>query len=226
MLEANAFPDKAALRRFLRARRAAVSQEHRKHAGRLLVRLALRLRLLARKRRIGFYMPSKNEIDVLPLLEQARRMGVDCYLPVVPGRRLRKLWFIRLGDRPDWVLNRYGIPEYQPNPARRVRAYQLDVLFMPLLGFDSTGGRIGMGGGYYDASLAKLGKRWVWRQPRLVGVAFATQQVDRIPRDPWDIPLTGILTEQGYLLSSRSPGYPRKGTDGFPEPGARLAPRP
>jgi 5-formyltetrahydrofolate cyclo-ligase len=183
-----------------------VTPAHRKLAGVRLVSLALRLRLLARKRRIGFYMPAKNEIDVGPLLEQARRMGVDCYLPVVPHRGLRKLWFVRLGDRPAWVLNRYGIPEYRHAPARRIRAYQLDVLFLPLLGFDADGGRIGMGGGYYDASLAKLGKRCCWRQPRLVGTAFATQQVDRTPRDSWDIPLTGVMTELGYLAVPR----PRK----------------
>mgnify|MGYP001765702845 CR=1 FL=1 len=156
-------------------------------------------RLLARKRRIGFYVPAKSEIDVLPLLDRAVSMGADCYLPVVPGRGLRKLWFIRLGDRPTWVLNRYGIPEYQPPSARKVRAYQLDILFMPLLGFDAHGWRIGMGGGYYDASLAKLSRRRHWHRPRLVGVAFSVQQVDKVPHDPWDVPLNGVLTERGFL---------------------------
>ncbi len=201
MIPSSDFPDKAALRRELRARRAAVPRAARRLAGRRLVRHALRQRLLARKRRIGFYMPAKNEIDVLPLLGRARLMGVDCYLPVVPGRGHRKLWFIRLGDRPAWRLNRYGIPEYRHAPARKVRATQLDVLFLPLLGFDEQGWRVGMGGGYYDASLARLGKRRVWRQPRRVGVAFAAQQVDRIPNDAWDIPLSGILTERGYLAA-------------------------
>lgn len=199
MIRSSDFPEKAALRRELRARRAAVSAKERQLAGLRLVRHALHRRLLARKRRVGFYMPAKSEIDVLPLLDRARFMGVDCYLPIVPGRGHRKLWFIRLGDRAAWTLNRYGIPEYQHAPARKVRAIQLDILFMPLLGFDDQGWRIGMGGGYYDASLARLGKRRVWRQPRRVGVAFASQQVDRIPKDTWDIPLSGILTEDGYL---------------------------
>lgn len=197
-------PDKAALRRELRARRAAVPPSERRSAGLRLIRHALRQHLLRRKRRIGFYIPAKNEINVLPLLDQALRMGVDCYLPVVPGRGRRKLWFTRLGDRPAWVLNRYGIPEYQHAPARKVRVYQLDIVFMPLLGFDSRGWRIGMGGGYYDASLAKLGQRRVWRQPRLIGVAFSVQQVERIANDAWDVPLDGILSERGYLAVGRS----------------------
>ncbi len=203
--------DKAALRKQLRARRAAVTAAERHAAGRQLARLALRHRLLARHRRIGFYMPAKNEIDVLPLLRAALRMGATCYLPVVPARGLvdvgrHKLWFTRLlGQarrllRPHaaWVNNRYGIPEYQPRGARRVRAQQLDLLFMPLLGFDRQGWRIGMGGGYYDASLAHLKRFRHWRRPHLIGVAFAVQEIDRAPFDPWDVRLDAMLTERAY----------------------------
>ncbi len=204
MLKSSDFPGKAALRRALRSRRAAVPLAERRAAGLSLVRHALRLRLLSSKRRIGFYIPARREIDVLPLLHQAARMGVDCYLPIVPRRGQRKLWFIRLGNRPAWVLNRYGIPEYQHVTARKIRAYQLDVLFVPLLGFDEQGWRIGMGGGYYDASLASLHQRRNCRRPHLVGAAFSTQQVDRIPHDPWDIPLSGVLTELGYVGAGKT----------------------
>jgi 5-formyltetrahydrofolate cyclo-ligase len=201
--------DKPALRKQLRARRAAVSADERQAAGRRLARLALRHRLLARHRRIGFYMPSKHEIDVLPLLRAALRMGVPCYLPVVPAGG-RKLWFTRLGGKKNsldkaqagWVNNRYGIPEYLPRGARRVRARQLDLLFMPLLGFDSQGWRIGMGGGYYDASLAHLRRRPHWRRPHLIGVAFAVQEIGGAPHDAWDVPLDGMLTERAYRLAA------------------------
>ena len=201
MLRAIDYPQKVDLRRALRARRNAVPEAERHQAALNLVSHALRQRLLSRKRSIGFYMPAKGEIDVLPLLERAREMGIDCYLPVVPGRQQRKLWFVRLGDKPDWRLNRFGIAEYRHPSARKVRVYQLDVLFMPLLGFDRRGSRIGMGGGFYDASLAKLAGRRHWQKPRLVGVAFSNQQVDRIPDDPWDIPLSGVLTERGFLAA-------------------------
>ena len=201
VLRAVDYPEKTDLRRALRARRNAVPEAERHRAGLNLVSHALRQRLLSRKRSIGFYMPAKGEIDVLPLLERARSMGIDCYLPVVPGRDQRKLWFIRLGHEDAWGLNRYGIPEYQHATARRIRVYQLDVLFLPLLGFDARGWRIGMGGGYYDASLAKLAGRRHWQKPRLVGVAYSGQQVDRVPHDPWDIPLSGVLTERGFLAA-------------------------
>jgi len=209
--------DKVALRKQLRTRRAAVSPAARVVAGKRLARLALRHHLLDRRRRIGFYMPSKHEIDILPLLKAALLMGVACYLPVVPRRALVSarrctMWFTRLvgkaknldSTQSGWRDNRYGIAEFLPRGVRRVRARQLDALFMPLLGFDSQGWRIGMGGGYYDASLAHLKRRRHWRRPLLIGVAFSVQEVASAPNDPWDVPLDGILTEQNFRRARRT----------------------
>lgn len=190
-------PDKAALRRVLRGIRRAIPDTVHRLAGRAAERMALRHHLLAKGRRIGFYVPTNGEVDCLPLLNRALNMGVVCLLPVVPRRRQRKLWFCRLGDRPRWALNRYGIPEYGLARDRR-RISSLDVLFLPLLGFDDRGYRMGMGGGYYDASLAFLQKRGAWHRPRLIGLAFAAQRTDRLPVDPWDIPLDAVITERGY----------------------------
>lgn len=199
--------DKAALRKQLRAARNAVPATARRHAGQALVRHALRHRLLAAGKRIGFYMPANGEIDVRPLLDRAYAMGVHCYLPIVPGRGHLKLWFSRMAGQPawhpHWRLNRFGIPEFHPPRGRRLRAASLQRVFMPLLGFDGRGYRIGMGGGYYDASLAFLGRRKAWRVPDLVGVAFAAQQTARVPNDPWDMPLDKILTERGLHRPDR-----------------------
>lgn len=186
---------KAELRRRLRRARNAVSDGVRTHAARLAVRAALRLRLLNRKRRAGFYIPAKGEFDCLPLMDRALRMKMASYLPMVPPSRQKKLWFSRLGDGPHWALNRYGIPEYVRHDGR-IRASGLDILFMPLLGFDSDGYRMGMGGGYYDSSLAYLARRGRWHRPRLVGLAFEAQGVDQLPIDPWDIPLDAVITER------------------------------
>jgi 5-formyltetrahydrofolate cyclo-ligase len=64
---------------------------------------------------------------------------------------------------------------------------------MPLLGFDKHGTRLGYGGGYYDRTLAMLSS-----PPRLIGYAFASQEVDHVPRDAHDIPLDAVVTEAGY----------------------------
>ncbi|HNQ04676.1 MAG TPA: 5-formyltetrahydrofolate cyclo-ligase [Thiobacillaceae bacterium] len=203
-------PDKSDLRRQLRVTRQTVPREARRKAGKALVRHALRHHLLAAGKRVGFYMPTQAEIDVLPLLRRAYVMGVHCYLPIVPGRNQRKLWFTHL-DRPirrcpHWYLNRFGIQEYQPPGQRRIRGAWLRTVFMPLLGFDRRGHRIGMGGGYYDASLAFRTRRMAWHGPRLIGVAFSAQEIGWLPNDAWDVPLDGVLTERGLLRSrNRTP---------------------
>lgn len=199
--------DKAALRRMLRARRGSVDAQSRRRAACALVKRALRHRLIAHGRRVGFYMPAKAEIDTLPLLARARAMGAECFLPVLAARDGRRLWFAQLGARPRWTVNRYGIAEPVHPRARRLRARQLDTLFLPLLGFDRAGWRIGMGGGYYDASLAYLLGRRHWRKPRLIGVAFATQEIPAAPRDPWDVPLDGVLTECEFVRARRRGQY-------------------
>lgn len=189
-------PSKAEIRRELRRARNAVADGVRSLAARRAVRCALRHRLLRRGRRAGFYIPAKGEFDCLPLADRALWMGMACYLPMVPPSRQKRLWFSRLGDGPHWALNRYGIPEYVRHE-QRVRASALDVLFMPLLGFDRQGYRMGMGGGYYDSSLAFLARRRHWRRPKLIGLAFEAQARDRLPTDPWDIPLDAVITERG-----------------------------
>ncbi len=192
--------DKVSLRRQLRERRKAVGAHFRHVASSALVRLALRHRLLAKGRRIGIYMPAKSEIDVIPLRDRALAMQAHCFLPIVPSRGRKKMWFSQLGKQSSWVLNRYGIPEYRHPLAKRVRVQNLDLLFMPLLGFDSHGFRLGMGGGYYDASLAHLTRVRSWRRPWVVGVAFSIQEVGRLPSDPWDIPMDAVLTERAYRV--------------------------
>jgi 5-formyltetrahydrofolate cyclo-ligase len=192
--------DKAALRRQLRERRKAIGVARRQAASRAVVGLALRHHLLAKGRRIGIYMPANSEIDVLPLLNRAVSMQACCFLPIVPRRGRKRMWFSQMGKRPAWVLNRYGIPENLHPLAKRVRAQSLDLLFMPLLGFDSRGFRLGMGGGYYDASLAYLKRFRRWRRPRVVGVAFSVQELEGVPNDSWDIPLDAVLTEREYRV--------------------------
>ena len=92
--------------------------------------------------------------------------------------------------------NRFGIPE----PSRRNRrlrlAWTLDLLLVPLVGFDTECHRLGMGGGYYDRTLSYLSHRDHWRRPRLIGLAHECQRVAALPVRPWDIPLDFVVTER------------------------------
>ena len=120
-------------------------------------------------------------------------MQRECYLPMLP-RQGRVMRFGRFSRNTRMTRNCYGIAE--PRDARPLRARQLDLLLMPLVGFDHQGYRLGMGGGYYDATLAFMRHRRLWRKPRLVGVAYECQGVENLPHDPWDMPLDAVLTER------------------------------
>lgn len=192
--------DKYTLRRQLKSARNAFTPAARRQAARAALRLALCHGLLLRAQRIGLYLPQGGEFDTHPLLNQALWMQRDCYLPILP-RRGRVMRFGRVGRGTQMTKNRYGIAE--PVDARPLRARQLDLLLLPLVGFDHRGYRLGMGGGYYDATLAFMQHRRWWRKPRLVGVAYECQRVETLPHDPWDMPLDAVLTEsQLYRFNS------------------------
>lgn len=186
--------DKAAIRREMRQRRNAVSVIDARTAAQNLLRLAKRHHLLLRKQRVGFYLPMSEEIDLIPLLNSALWLRKACFLPVIPPRGARRLWFSRITGLPAWYQNRFGI--YEHGSIHRVRAHQLDVLFMPLVAFDAEGNRLGMGGGFYDASLAHLRTRNAFRKPKLIGVAYDFQRVDALPKESWDVPLDAVLTDR------------------------------
>ena len=185
--------DKPTLRREIRAQRSALSHHAARRAAQGLLRMALRHRLL-HARRIGFYLPMAEEIDLIPLLNAALWLQRACYLPVIPKRGARRLWFSRIGSRNSWYQNRFGIFEHAAKERRR--APQLDVLFLPLVAFDAQGNRLGMGGGYYDTSLAYLRTRRLFRKPKLIGVAYDFQRVSALPSEPWDVPLDAVLTDR------------------------------
>lgn len=106
--------------------------------------------------------------------------------------------FAKLNGRNKMMPNRYGIPE--PSDARPLRARQLDVLFVPLVGFDDQGYRLGMGGGYYDATLAYRRRGRAGKKPLLIGVGYECQRVASLPHDPWDTQLDAMLTERQLIF--------------------------
>jgi len=194
--------NKSELRKSLRQRRAAIGRTERRRAAVGLTRNALRHGLLTRYQRIGIYLAHGAEISTLPLINRALMLKRTCYLPMLSFGRGRMLWFNRLQAGQTWVANRFGIPEN--TTTQQLHARQLDLLFMPLVGFDDGGNRIGMGGGFYDTTLAYLRRRQAWRKPFLVGVAFECQRINgELPHDPWDVPLDAVLTERGLYRFKR-----------------------
>lgn len=133
-------------------------------------------------------------MDVIPLINRLLTRGKQCFLPVLGHGRSRRLSFAPLNFSGGWYKNRFGIPEQSAQ--RHLRAASLDVLFIPLVAFDARGNRLGMGAGFYDATLAYLRLRKIWHKPRLVGVGYAFQHVLAVPADAWDLKLDAAVTDK------------------------------
>ncbi len=178
---------KAALRLKARANRAAITHSTRPDAAQLVAQHFFDAIPLAPGDIVAGYWRIKDEMDCQPIIIRLMDALQPVCLPVVLGDDLPLA--LRLWEQ--------GTPLYEAGfgtlaPAETAPEVEPDIILMPLLGFDAKGTRLGYGGGYYDRTLERLGKK-----PRLVGLAFAAQELDAIPRDAHDVPLDTIITEAG-----------------------------
>ena len=190
--------DRGALRRDLRARRRALEATARRRAAKGLARALARHPYFVRARRLATYLARDGEIDPAPLVRRAWASGRRCYLPVLIDHPWPHLRFAPHTPTTRFVPNRFGIPEPDVPRRKLLPARALDLLLLPLVAFDADGNRLGMGGGYFDRTLAyQLGH--AWRRPRLLGIGYAFQQVDALAAAAWDVPLHDVVTERGAL---------------------------
>ena len=110
------------------------------------------------------------------------------------------MWFAPYASEDTLKANRYGIPEPNCHANEWIEPHQLDLVLMPLVGFDSEGNRLGMGGGYYDRSFAFLTQPGSIQKPHLLGIAHELQRVDTLPHEAWDVPMNAVVTEQGLQI--------------------------
>ena len=125
------------------------------------------------------------------IIERAWRANKRIFAPAIEAGGV--MTFCRLDRETTLMRNYYGL--WEPEPSETIDPRSLDVVVTPLVAFDKQRNRIGMGSGYYDRTFAFLGPRRIWLRPRLVGLAFDCQRARKISPNPWDIPLSCVLTE-------------------------------
>lgn len=146
--------------------------------------------------RIGGYWAHAGELPLNLAIAPLAGRGQRLYLPVIGTKRALHFAPWQTGDAVQ--PNRYGIPEPSIQ-AGTIDPAQLDLVLVPLLGFDRQGNRLGFGGGYYDTSFAFLRDSPRPTQPMLVGVGYAMQEQTAIQPQPWDITLDYIATEHELI---------------------------
>ena len=189
------------LRRQLRKARRALTGRQQQQAARGLYRQLAQHPLFRRARHISLYLPTDGEIDPRLLLRAAQRRGKATYLPVLSAWPRTKMVFQRIRPGDKLQPNRFRILEPRVNPARQRKVWTLDLVLLPLVGFDEDGGRLGMGGGFYDRSLAYLERRKSWRKPTLMGLAHECQKVGKLAQASWDVPLQGTVTDRQWYVA-------------------------
>ena len=193
--------ERISLRKTLRQQRQSLSAAERLDMASQVYQRIATGRLFNRSRRLAFYFASDGELDPLAILLRALEMGKQCYLPVLSAHRPDKVSFapFRAGDA--LIPNRWGILEPRHSSRRLVAPYSLDLVFVPLVGFDADCNRMGMGKGFYDRTFAYR-QRLGFQRPRLVGLAYENQRVERLPVNDWDVPLDAIVTESAIYRRS------------------------
>ncbi len=195
------------LRRKLAERRRALTPPERMSAAQGLRRSLEQLPEYLTDARVAGYWASHGELPLNLVIPPLAARGQQFLLPVIgQGKHLRFTpWQSGDGVQP----NRYGIPE-PIEPSEMFEPFQLDLVFVPLLGFDRRGHRLGHGGGYYDHSFAFLNEQMRPTEPLLVGIAYSFQELPRVEEEAWDVPLDFVATERELIDCS---GIDRDGTD-------------
>jgi 5-formyltetrahydrofolate cyclo-ligase len=181
---------KAALRQEAIALRDALPADARKVAAEAIAARRFPL-AIAPSTIISGFMPLKSEINPLPLIQKLAEAGARLALPAIAGRGkplIMRAWeFGAPLDRGQW-----GIREPKPDAPE----VEPDILLVPLLAFDRAGYRIGYGAGYYDMTIHQLRAR---KSVTAIGIAFAAQEVPKIPTTPRDERLDLVLTEREVI---------------------------
>jgi 5-formyltetrahydrofolate cyclo-ligase len=147
-------------------------------------------------RRVAIYASMREELDTAPLIARALARGCRVFLPRIE-RRTGRIHFLETSLGCRQIANHLGILE--PVGTARVEARFLDLVLLPLVGFDAHGVRLGMGGGYYDRTFAFRNVRATWRGPRLVGLAYAFQQLPSITAAAHDVHMDAVVTDKGVV---------------------------
>lgn len=179
------------IRRQVRMARRQLSSSAQCMAARQLVTQVSQAPHLAQADKVALYLAHDGELDTRPLIDWYWAQGTQVFLPVLHPFCAGHLLFLRYQAHTPMIANAFGIAEPKLDIRFLLPQNQLDIIFTPLVAFDSAGNRIGMGGGFYDRTLSG------WRHgvgPRPVGLAHDCQHLPAIPTDHWDIPLPELIT--------------------------------
>ena len=140
---------------------------------------------------IGCFLPMNHEVDTREIIERAWRAKKRIFVPVL--RAKHKMSFREIHPESTLEQNCFGV--WEPVDGDSIRPRNLDMVVTPTVAYDKENNRIGMGSGYFDRCFSFLRHRQQWFRPKLVGVAFECQKVEKITPNAWDIRLYRVISD-------------------------------
>ncbi|WP_321323911.1 5-formyltetrahydrofolate cyclo-ligase [Thiomicrorhabdus sp.] len=150
--------------------------------------------------KIALFLSQDGELHTQKTIEYLwQNTAHEVYLPVLETLDEWHMAFAHYTKNSKLTANQFGILEPSVPHSEHLDGKQINWVFMPLVGFDNQGNRLGMGGGYYDRTFEfKIQNKT--HPTKLIGWAHECQRVEKLPKEPWDVPLDGVLTENGFNL--------------------------
>jgi 5-formyltetrahydrofolate cyclo-ligase len=187
--------DRASLRMELRRKRHSLTSSEQHHAAKRLHRQVTSRTFFLKARRIGFYFASDAEIDPLTIMFKALEMGKQCFLPLLGAHQPGKVCFAPFREGDALQPNQWGILEPVTEVRDLVSTRSINLVLVPLVGFDERCNRLGMGKGFYDRTFGYK-TRTGYNKPKLVGLAHECQKTPSVPTDSWDVRLDGVISDR------------------------------
>lgn len=191
--------EKQALRARLKEKRASIPAETRQQSDRAIVERIAADKVFSEASSILLYAPIGSEINLLPLIRIARRLGKPIAFPRCDvATNTMKFYLLEPTARLE--IGAYRIPE-PPADAPLCEPDEKSLCILPALTFDPSGARLGYGKGYYDRFLETF--------PGIcVGAVYETMMVRRVPTEPHDRPVSMIFTERGVCVCAPKEAAP------------------
>ncbi len=137
-------------------------------------------------KRIGVFMPLKDEADITALYEDLWQTGKELFLPKVLSETEMSFYAFKSFDEliPSEA---YGILEPKGESSQMIAPEELEVIIVSGLAFDDDGYRLGRGKAYYDRYLAKCPNTYT------LGLHLGLLELNDLSPNEWDIPMQKIL---------------------------------
>ncbi len=177
------------LRKEMRKKRLQLTPEQQQQAEQTICAQALQWIEQQQAQTVALYLSSNGEVSTALLIEKLWQAGKTVCLPRLHPFVKGHLLFFRYQQDTRLKPNPFSILEPELDLTALIPQSQLDIIFTPLVAFDTQGNRLGMGGGFYDRTL----QHWQQKNFQPVGLAHQCQQVEQLPIESWDVPLAGIL---------------------------------